>query len=80
MHDREAVKIKKNLFEEQERLQKRLSEIVSGKDSHEYEVPTKIAKIDTYEEIDVENDDETGYSSGDDRSSMGSSGSNGGHV
>ena len=38
------------------------------------ETPSKIARMDC-EEIDVENDDETGYGSGDDRSSTDSSGS-----
>ncbi len=72
VHDKEAQLIKRKLFSEQEKLRKKLSGLVSGASNEE--TPCKIPRIDS-EEIDVENDDETGYGSGDDRSSTDSSGS-----
>eukprot|EP00112_Aurelia_sp_Birch-Aquarium-sp1_P006490 Seg1716.12 transcript_id=Seg1716.12/GoldUCD/mRNA.D3Y31 product="Max dimerization protein 1" protein_id=Seg1716.12/GoldUCD/D3Y31 len=72
VHDKEAQIIKKKLFSEQQKLRRKLTGLVSG--SHVEETPCKAPKLDC-EEIDVENDDETGYGSGDDRSSTDSSGS-----
>ena len=57
---------------EQQKLRKKLTSLISG--SSQEETPVKMAKLDS-DEIDVENDDETGYGSGDDRSSTDSSGS-----
>ncbi|XP_065072034.1 max dimerization protein 1-like [Rhopilema esculentum] len=72
VHDKEAQIIKKRLYGEQQKLRRKLSTLLSG--SSPEETPSKVRKLDT-DEIDVENDDETGYGSGDDRSSTDSSGS-----
>ena len=72
VHDKEAQIIKKRLYGEQQKLRRKLSTLLSGASPEE--TPSKVRKLDT-DEIDVENDDETGYGSGDDRSSTDSSGS-----
>eukprot|EP00794_Sanderia_malayensis_P005208 gene5208-5862_t len=75
VHDREAQLIKRKLCGEQEKLRRKLSDLVTGSSCEEEETPSKVPRMMETEEIDVENDDETGYGSGDDRSSTDSSGS-----
>ena len=72
VHDKEAQVIKRKLYGEQQKLRRKLTSLISG--ASQEETPVKVPKFET-EEIDVENDDETGYGSGDDRSSTDSSGS-----
>lgn len=72
VHDKEAQIIKKKLYGEQQKLRRKLTGLISGLSQEE--TPVKVPKLET-DEIDVENDTETGYGSGDDRSSTDSSGS-----
>lgn len=76
-HDREAEAIKRKLFLEQQSLRRRLSQLSNAQANNEQTVIIYKSDSSTSseEEIDVENDDETGYGSADDRLSTSSSNS-----
>ncbi|XP_065653309.1 max dimerization protein 1-like [Hydra vulgaris] len=77
-HDRESQSIKRTLCLEQQHLRKKLAALMNGfditSDSSILSPETSISSIEE-ELIDVENDDETGYGSADDRNSTSSSSS-----
>ena len=76
-HDKEAEGIKRKLYLEQESLRKKISQLSNTQANNEQTVIIYKSDSSTSseEEIDVENDDETGYGSADDRLSTSSSNS-----
>jgi len=80
-HDKEASSLKRNLCLEQQQLRKRLSTLLHTYSNSDHTVVRYSSESSTAsnsscdEEIDVENDDETGYGSADDRLSTSSGGS-----
>lgn len=74
-HDREAEAIKRKLCLEQQSLRKKLSQLSKAQANNEQTliIYKSDSSTSSEEEIDVENDDETGYGSADDRLSTSSS-------
>ena len=75
-HDTESQTIKRSLYQEQQRLRKHLSSLLNsftnGSTVVMYKSLTSTSSSSCDEEIDVENDDETGYGSADDSLSVSS--------